>query len=109
MSGQTQHLDRIGNLLKPWAHDATGWTLTENPYVTVVSGSSTETFDGPAEAFAEAQRFAASLVDEHVAAANRVELGAKCTPLEGEGWRATVDLVLSERERLIDGHREVLL
>jgi hypothetical protein len=96
----TEHLNRIANLLTPWADE--NRTLTQNSFVTAVKAHSAGAFESPAAAFEEALRFAASLTDGELVLANRVDIGVQNSPigLTGPGWRAVVDVVLCEREHL---------
>jgi hypothetical protein len=97
----TEHLDRIANLLTPWADE--NRTLTQNSAVTAVKAHSATAFDSPTEAFEEALRFAKSLTSDEVVLANRVDIGVQNSPvgLAGPGWRAVVDVVLCDREHLV--------
>ncbi len=97
----TEHLNRIANLLTPWADE--NRTLTQNSAVTAVKAHSAATFESPKAAFDEALRFAASLPDDEVVLANRVDIGVQNSPigLAGPGWRAVVDVVLCDREHLV--------
>jgi hypothetical protein len=95
-----EHLNRIANLLTSWADE--NRTLTQNSAVTAAKAHSAATFESPTAAFEEALRFAASLTDNEVVLANRVDIGVQNAPigLAGPGWRAVIDVVLCDREHL---------
>lgn len=107
-------MDRIVELLKAWAFDEPGYNLLFNSVVTTVKATSRQEFATAALALDEAERFAASLLDDEHALANRVELNAQNIPMEwGEGsrWRANVDVVLCHPDQLLPdgGMLQVLL
>ncbi|GAA1069563.1 hypothetical protein GCM10009641_88040 [Mycobacterium cookii] len=111
MTGQ---MDRIAGLLAPWASEKPAWTITGNPFVVKLDASSAETFGSASEACDAAIAFAESLVDKQTALANRVEVGAKCSPIDWDapgGWQASVSVVLSDRALLTEagGNHEVTL